>query len=181
MLYTSKPIGDRGTVPGIAGELDALKGDLSTVLVAARGALLDGLGSPAGARRVNRAEVLRRIDVYEDPDSQAALKDIGDGDLVRLTRESIRARSYAQSRGEWSPRTEPPPPPPPPAPVEPPMGFPAPQPSAFPQAQPAPSISPLGLPPIGQAPLQPVPASLPPTPMPEPVPSIDLSGPAPIG
>ena len=160
MLYTSRQIGSKGTVPGIAGELDALKGDLSTIIVAARGSLLNGLGSPAGAKRVNRARVLERLDVYEDPAAQPALKSVTDGDLVRLTKEAIRARSTAQSRGEWAPKPVPEPKLEP-APIEPPI--PAAFPSPLANPQPMPSATAMQLPaiePIPPAPLaQPLPVS----------------------
>lgn len=150
MIYTSKPIGSRGTVPGIAGELDALKADLSTILVAARGSLLDGMGSPAGAKRVDRARVLARLEVYESPDSQAALKAVGDGDLVRLTKEAIRARSSAMETGAWAPKAQDPWPEPPASPA------PEPIPQAFPD--PMAPMGPMGpTPPGPMGPMSPMP------------------------
>lgn len=129
MIFQSRAdIGSRGSSNGIAGELDALKRDLATMLITARADLSKATGDPAGSRRIGRQQTLARMDDYERPEARQALQGVSDGELVRLTKESVRTRKKAMEAGTWqAPQTyldaiDPPPPPeipfaPPPPPI----------------------------------------------------------------
>lgn len=119
MIFQSRAdIGSRGSSNGIAGELDALKRDLATMLIAARADLSKATGDPAGSRRIGRQQTLARMDDYERPEARQALQGVSDGELVRLTKESVRTRKKAMEAGTWqAPQAyldaiAPPPPPP---------------------------------------------------------------------
>ena len=102
---------------GTAGEPDALKRDLTTMLFSARADLSKATGDPAGSRRIGRQQTLARMDDYERPEARQALQGVSDGELVRLTKESVRTRKKAMEAGTWqAPQTyldaiDPPPPP----------------------------------------------------------------------
>ena len=129
MIFQSRAdIGSRGSSNGIAGELDALKRDLATLLITARADLSKATGDPAGSRRIGRQQTLARMDDYERPEARQALQGVSDGELVRLTKESVRTRKKAMEAGTWqAPQAyldaiDPPPPPeipfaPPPPPI----------------------------------------------------------------
>jgi len=118
-------IGSRGSSNGIAGELDALKRDLATLLIAARADLSKATGDPAGSRRIGRQETIDRLDVYEKPEARQALQGVSDGELVRLTKDAVRLRKRAMDAGTWQAPQQyldaiAPPPPPPEIPLAPP-------------------------------------------------------------
>jgi len=78
--------------PGLAYELDLLKSELSKHMVDQKKVVNNAAGDPAGSRRIPRREAIKRMEEYEDPDAQDKLKELSDGELVDLTRESIRLR-----------------------------------------------------------------------------------------
>ena len=78
--------------PGLAYELDLLKSELSKHMVDQKKVVNNAAGDPAGSRRIPRREAIKRMEEYEDPAAQDKLKELSDGELVDLTRESIRLR-----------------------------------------------------------------------------------------
>jgi len=78
--------------PGLAYELDLLKSELSKHMVDQKKAVNNAAGDPAGSKRIPRREAIKRMEEYEDPAAQDKLKELSDGELVDLTRESIRLR-----------------------------------------------------------------------------------------
>ena len=78
--------------PGLAYELDLLKSELSKHMVDQKKVVNNAAGDPAGSKRIPRREAIKRMEEYEDPAAQDKLKELSDGELVDLTRESIRLR-----------------------------------------------------------------------------------------
>lgn len=70
---------------GTAGEPDALKRDLTTMLFSARADSIKATGDPDGSPCIGRQKTLARMDDYERPEARQALQGVSDGELVRLT------------------------------------------------------------------------------------------------
>ena len=97
MIYQSimDKVGRKSKLLGIAGELDALKTDLSSLMVANKGVVTAAVGPPAGATRATKAETIEKLTRYDKPNDseiQAILAGLSVGELVKLTRESIKLK-----------------------------------------------------------------------------------------
>lgn len=148
MIYQNimNKVGRRSALPGIAGELDALKSDLSNLMVANRGLVNTAVGAPAGSKRVSDAEAARGLDTTyaaDSPEVAERLKLLTVGQLVKLTQDTIRLRKSQPAAPKDS------------------------VPEAF-TPPPLPSIPPL--PPVPPAPDLATPDPTPPMPMPMPPP-----------
>lgn len=97
MIYQSimDKVGRKSKLLGLAGELDALKTDLSSLMVANKGVVTAAVGPPAGSTRATKAETIEKLTRYDKPNDsevQAILAGLSVGELVKLTRESIKLK-----------------------------------------------------------------------------------------
>lgn len=161
-------------MPGLAGELDALKSDLSSLIVSNKVIVHDAVGPPAGSKRISDAEAARGLDTTYGPNVADRLKLLTIGQLVKLTQDTIRVRKSQDANDTKEPHAVPE--------AFNPIG-PATQATQAPQAPQAPTPMPSAppVPPIPDlataVPTLPPPMSMPPTPMPTPMPT---SMPAPL-
>ena len=91
---------------GTAGEPDALKRDLTTMLFSARADSSKATGDPAGSQCIGRQETIAKIDDYERPEARQALQGVSDGALGPadiaanpLAEENPRGRNVARTTG----------------------------------------------------------------------------------
>jgi len=89
---------------GTAGEPDALKRDLTTMLFSARADSSKATGDPDGFPCIGRQQTLARMDDYERPEARQALQCVSDGALGPadrnanpLAEEDPRGRNAARA------------------------------------------------------------------------------------
>ena len=116
----------RNETPGFARDLNLMKGELSKALVAIKKSLSIATGHPPGSKKLSTKETLQRLDRFEFPESREELKQLSDGELVRLVQQAIKAREAANNDSQQDITPQLPPP----------------EGGAIPQSGPSPSISP---------------------------------------
>lgn len=171
MIYQNimNKVGRRSALPGIAGELDALKSDLSSLMVANKGIVNTAVGPPAGSKRISDAEAARGLDTTysgDSPEVAERLKLLTIGQLVKLTQDTIRLRKSHPTQAKDSvpegftpPPVQPSIPSAPPVPPAPDLATPAPtppMPTPMPMPMPMPMSTPMPEPQATQAPLAPL-------------------------